>query len=147
MEGFKCWKERILGSGGGHSDRSRSRTAYWLVVLGACCLAGCTAIKKASLVGMAAGIGATAGTVLSSGVAAPILGATTTAFVVDAVTEAIPIGATGKKAMNECAADNFWTLLGNLISVGGWGLILIILIPMVFSWLLPGPIRFKKKND
>ena len=147
MEGFKCWKERILGSGGGHSDHSRSRTAYWLVVLGACCLAGCTTIKKASLVGMAAGIGATAGTVLSSGVAAPILGATTTAFVVDAVTEAIPIGATGKKAMSECAGDNFWTLLGQIVSVGGWGLILVILIPMVFSWLLPGPIRFKKKND
>ena len=147
MEGFKCWKERILGSGGGHSDHSRSRTAYWLVVLGACCLAGCTAIKKASLVGMAAGIGATAGTVLSSGVAAPILGATTTAFVVDAVTEAIPIGSTGKKAMNECAPDNFWSLLGTLIEMGGWLLILIVVAPMVLGWILPGPLERKKKGS
>ena len=120
---------------------------YWLVVLGACSLVGCTTIKKAGLTSLAAGSGALVGTVLSGGVAAPILGATTTAFVADVVTEALPIGNKGKNLMNECAADNFWTLLGNLVSVGGWGLILVILIPMVFSWLLPGPIRFKKKND
>ena len=126
---------------------SRYRPVNWLVVLGACCLAGCTAIKKASLVGMAAGIGATAGTVLSSGVAAPILGATTTAFVVDAVTEAIPIGSTGKKAMNECAPDNFWSLLGTLIEMGGWLLILIVVAPMVLGWILPGPLERKKKGS
>jgi hypothetical protein len=96
---------------------------------------------------MAAGIGATAGTVLSSGVAAPILGATTTAFVVDAVTEAIPIGSTGKKAMNECAPDNFWSLLGTLIEMGGWLLILIVVAPMVLGWILPGPLERKKKGS
>jgi len=95
---------------------------------------------------MGAGAGALAGTVLSGGVAAPILGATTTAFVTDVVTEAIPIGKTGKKVMNDCAPDNFWSLLGTLIEMGGWALILIVVVPMVFSWLMPGPIQFKKKN-
>ena len=126
---------------------SRYRPINWMVVLGACSLVGCTTIKKASLVGMAAGIGATAGTVLSSGVAAPILGATTTAFVVDAVTEAIPIGATGKKAMNECAGDNFWTLLGQIVEMGGWFLLLLLLVPMVIGWVLPGPLEKKKRRD
>ena len=88
-------------------------------------------------------MGAIAGTALSGGVIAPILGATTTAFVTDVVTEAIPIG---NKTMNDCAPDNFWSLLGSLIEMGGWALILIVLVPMVFSWLMPGPVQFKKKN-
>ena len=119
---------------------------YWLVVLGACCLVGCTTIKKAGLTSLAAGTGALAGTVLSGGVAAPILGATTTAFVADVVTEALPIGQTGRKAMNECAGDNFWTLLGQMIEMGGWALILLVVLPMVVGWVLPGPLEKKKKS-
>lgn len=110
-------------------------------------LAGCTTIKKASLVGLAGGTGALAGTVLSGGVAAPILGATTTALVADVVTEAIPIGATGKGTMNECAGDNFWTLLGQIIEMGGWFLILLVVVPMILGWILPGPLEKKKKRD
>tara|TARA_Y100001951_G_C11230879_1_gene234537 strand:- start:73 stop:507 length:435 start_codon:yes stop_codon:yes gene_type:complete len=124
----------------------RYRPVNWLVVLGACCLVGCTAIKKASLVGLAGGTGALAGTVLSGGVAAPILGATTTAFVADVVTEALPIGQTGKKAMNECAGDNFWTLLGQIVEMGGWFLLLLLLVPMVIGWVLPGPLEKRKKK-
>ena len=103
-------------------------------------------MKKAGIVSLGAGGGALVGTVLSGGVAAPILGATTTAFVTDVVTEAIPIGRTGKKLMNDCAPDNFWSLLGSLIEMGGWALILIVIVPMVFSWLMPGPIQFKKRG-
>ena len=95
---------------------------------------------------LGAGGGALVGTVLSGGVAAPILGATATAFVTDVVTEAIPIGNTGKKLMNDCAPDNFWSLLGTLIEMGGWALILIVVVPMLFSWLMPGPIQFKGKK-
>ena len=109
-------------------------------------LIGCTTLKKASIVSLGAGGGALVGSVLSGGVAAPILGATTTAFVTDVVTEAIPIGKTGKKLMNDCAPDNFWSLLGSLVEMGGWALILIVLVPMIFSWLMPGPIQFKKRG-
>jgi hypothetical protein len=50
----------------------------------------------------------------------------------------------GGKTM--CSPDNFWTLLGSLIEMGGWALILIVIVPMLFSWLLPGPIKFKGKD-
>tara|TARA_R100001530_G_scaffold33587_1_gene26347 strand:- start:58 stop:489 length:432 start_codon:yes stop_codon:yes gene_type:complete len=127
-------------------SNSNNWNGHWLVVLGACCLVGCTTIKKAGLTSLAAGTGALAGTVLSGGVAAPILGATTTAFVADVVTEALPIGQTGRKAMNECAGDNFWTLLGQMIEMGGWALILLVVLPMVVGWVLPGPLEKKKKS-
>ena len=154
MERVKRWKEKILGSGGHHSDRSRSRLGHRMVELARGCLTlssigliGCTTLKKASIVSLGAGGGALVGSVLSGGVAAPILGATTTAFVTDAITEvAIPIGKTGKGSMSSCAPDNFWTLLGSLIEMGGWALILIVVVPMLFSWLLPGPIKFKGKD-
>ena len=127
-------------------SNSNNWNGHWLVVLGACCLVGCTTIKKAGLTSLAAGTGALAGTVLSGGVAAPILGATTTAFVADVVTEALPIGRTGKNTMNECAGDNFWTLLGQMIEMGGWALILLVVLPMVVGWVLPGPLEKKKKS-
>jgi len=116
------------------------------LILSSIGLIGCTTLKKASIVSLGAGGGAVVGSVLSGGVAAPILGATTRAFVTDVVTEAIPIGGKGKEAMSNCAPDNFWTLLGSLIEMGGWALILIVIVPMVFSWLLPGPIKFKGKD-
>jgi hypothetical protein len=49
--------------------------------------------------------------------------------------------------VENCAPDNFWSLLGQLVETGGWLLLLIVVVPMVFSWLMPGPIRFKKKTD
>ena len=146
MERVNRWKEKILGSCGYHSNRSRSRLGYWLVVIAGCaCTVGCTTLKKAGVTSLVAGSGATVATVLSSGAAAPILGATVGAFVGDVGTE-VMIGKTGKVAMNDCAPDNFWSLLGSLVEMGGWALILIVIVPMVFSWLLPGPIQFKKKN-
>ena len=45
----------------------------------------------------------------------------------------------------QAAPDNFWTLLGKLVSVGGWALLLVVLVPMLFSWVMPGPVQFKAK--
>ena len=137
MERVKRWKEKVMGCG--RYYRIGSYCAASLL------LTGCTTLKKAGIVALGAGAGATAGTVLSGGVAAPILGATITASVTDVVTE---VTSTGSKNMSDCAPDNFWTLLGSLIEMGGWALILIVIVPMVFSWLMPGPIQFKgrKKN-
>ena len=126
---------------------SRYRPVNWLVVLGACCLAGCTTIKKASLVGLAGGTGALAGGLASTGVLAPVAGAVVAGAVADVATE-IAIGQTGKKAMNECAPDNFWSLLGSFVEMGGWALILIFFVaPMVLGWILPGPLEKKKKGS
>ena len=154
MERVKHWKKKILDSCWSHRSDSPRRLGHRLVVFTRGCLTlssigliGCTTLKKAGIVSLGAGGGALAGTVLSGGVAAPILGATSTAFVTDVVTEAIPIGNTGKKLMNDCAPDNFWSLLGSLVEMGGWFLLLLILVPMVLGWILPGPLEKKKKKD
>jgi hypothetical protein len=49
--------------------------------------------------------------------------------------------------MNECAPDNFWSLLGSIIEMGGWLLILVILVPMILGWILPGPLERKRKGN
>ena len=131
-------------SSGGHR---RSRLGFWLVVLATTfCITGCMTLKKAGVTSLGAGGGAIVGSVLSSGVAAPILGATTSAFVTDVVTEAIPIGTKGKETMSSCAPDNFWTLLGSLVEIGGFFLLGIILIPMLLGWFLPGPVKLKGRD-
>ena len=109
-------------------------------------LVGCGTIKKAGIVATAAGTGAIAGTVFSGGVAAPILGATTTAFVADVVTEVTDTTPTFTGADMNCAPDNFWTLLGSLVEMGGWLLILVIVAPMILGWILPGPLEKRKKR-
>ena len=146
MERLREEKE-VLGFRRSAGSHRRSRVGVWLVVIATLSLVGCTTLKKAGIVGLAGGTGALAGTVLSGGVAAPILGATTTAFVADVVTEAIPIGAKEKETMSSCAPDNFWTLLGSLVEMGGWLLILILIVPMVLGWILPGPLEKRKKKN
>ena len=153
MERVKRWKEKILGSRGDHSSGGRSRLGHWLVVLAGCaCTVGCTTLKKAGITSLAAGGGALAGTVLSSGAIAPIAGATASAFVADVVTEVkTPTKASGtvlqtEQGMIECAPDNFFTLLGKLVEMGGWLLVLIFVVPMILGWILPGPLEKKKKQ-
>ena len=138
MERVKRWKEKVLGSGRYYRIGCYCASGFLLV--------GCTTIKKAGITSIAAGGGALAGSVLSGGALAPMAGATVTAFAADVVTELkTPQKITQGGDMN-CAPDNFWTLLGILIEMGGWALILIVIIPMIFSWLLPGPIKFKGRD-
>ena len=141
-------KKKDVGLRWGSGSYSYRRMGYWLVVVTTCCLAlGCTTLKKAAVTSIVgAGGGAIVGTVLSGGVAAPILGATTGAFVTDVVTEAIPIGTKGKETMSSCAPDNFWSLLGSLVEMGGGFLLLLIIVPMVMGWILPGPLEKRKKS-
>ena len=109
-------------------------------------LISCTTLKKAGVTAIAAGGGATVATVLSGGAAAPILGGMTGAFVGDVATEVMIKGKSKGVSMDSCAPDNFWTLLGDLASMGGWLLILVILIPMVLGWFLPGPVKLKGRD-
>ena len=154
MERVKRRKEKILGSGRNHSSRGSRRMGYWLVVIATCCacLVSCTTLKKAGIVGLGAGSGALAGTVLSGGALAPILGATVTASVTDVVTETmITKKASGtvlqtEQGMIECAPDNFFTLLGKLVEMGGWLLLLIFVVPMILGWILPGPLTTHGKK-
>ena len=147
MERVKRWKEKILGGFRYHNSSGYSRLGYWLVVIaGSACLVGCTTLKKMSIVSLSAGGGALVGGLASTGILAPVAGAVVTSAVADVVTE-VAIGRGGKGTMSSCAPDNFWSLLGSLIEMGGWALILIVIVPMVFSWLMPGPIQFKGKKN
>jgi len=148
MERINCWKKKILGSGRGHGCSSRIRFGNWLVVIATCCIVvGCTTLKKAGVTSLATGAAVTVATALSSGATVPILAATTTAFVASAVTDIAITGNSGRLVMNECAPDNFWSLLGSIIEMGGWFLILIILVPMILGWILPGPLEKKRKGN
>ena len=121
----------------------RSRHLTLVTVLG---LAGCTTIKKATVVATGAAIGATAGTVLSGGALAPIAGAMTSAFVTDVVTETM-MDTRMRGIDMKCAPDNIWTIMQSLVEIGGWALILILIVPMILGWILPGPLERKGKKN
>jgi type IV secretory pathway TrbL component len=114
------------------------------------------ALKKALIVGGAAGLGATAGSVISGGVIAPIVGAAISATATDVVVTALA-PETSVQALNitgdapvtivQEAAPNFFSILSQLVETGGWLLLLVLLVPMVLGWILPGPLEKKKKNS
>ena len=151
MESIRKEKE-VFSMRGSAFNTVGNRLGVWLVVVATCCLVGCTTLKKAAVTSIAAGGGALAGSVLSGGVVAPILGATTTALVADVVTEVkIPTKASAtvlqtEQGMIECAPDNFFTLLGKLVEMGGWLLVLIFVVPMILGWILPGPLTTHGKK-
>ena len=154
MERIKQEKE-VHGVRRRTGSHRRSWLGVWLVVFATCCLASCTTLKKAGVTSLGAGTGAIVGSVLSGGAAAPILGATTGAFVTDVVTElkspSKPQATVlhTEQGMIECAPDNFFTLLGKLVEMGGWLLVLIFVVPMILGWILPGPLTThgKKKKQ
>ena len=132
--------------GNSHSSGSSHRTVrnVWLTIATSACLVGCGTIKKAGIVATGAALGATAGTVFSGGAIAPIAGAMTSAFVTDVVTEGM--GSSHTTMEGSCAPDNFWSLLGSMAEMGGWLLILVVIIPMVLGWFLPGPVKMKGRE-
>ena len=145
MERVKRWKEKILGSGRHHSNSSRSRLGYWLVVIAGCaCTVGCTTLKKAAIVSSLGTTGALVGNAVS-GTAGLVVGGLTTAAVADIATE-VMVTSKSNSVMSDCAPDNFWSLLGSLVEMGGWLLILIVLVPMILGWILPGPLEKRKKK-
>ena len=110
-------------------------------------IAGCTSLKKAAMIGGGSlGAGAIA-SIATSGTAPVLLasavGASATSVVADVMS---PSKGGDMPTAASCAPDNFWTLLGDLVSMGGWLLILIIVVPMVLGWLLPGPLERAKKK-
>ena len=123
-----------------------SRVCLSLCYLGiALGVIGCGTIKKAGVVATGAAVGATAGTVLSGGAIAPIVGSMGGAFVTDVATAAMSSSGTTMDN-GSCAPDNFWSLLGSITEMGGWLLILVVVIPMVLGWFLPGPVKMKGRE-
>ena len=115
-----------------------------------CLISGCAALKKAAIVGGAAGLGATAGSVISGGAIAPILGSAPGASGASVATSGMgnseTLEVTGDATIIQEAPSNFFSLLQQLVEMGGWLLILVILVPMVLGWILPGPLEKRKKK-
>ena len=115
-------------------------------------ITGCSLpkIKTALMTGAAttAAVGVTS--VLVPGVLVPAVIGGTTAVIASAMTaepsvRGEPISVTADTVVHEAPA-NFFTLLQRLVEMGGWLLILVILVPMILGWILPGPLERKKKS-
>jgi hypothetical protein len=129
-------------------DRGNSSRYYRLpLILWWVGLAGCTSLKKAALIGTGSlGAGAIA-SIATSGTAPVLLAAAGGASVTSVIADVMsPSKGGDMPTAASCAPDNFWTLLGDLVSMGGWLLILVIVVPMVLGWLLPGPLERAKKK-
>jgi hypothetical protein len=121
--------------------RAMALSLWWSTVV------GCTSLKKATMIGGGALIPGAIASVATSG-SAPVLlastvGASATSVVADVMT---PSKGGNMPTAANCAPDNFWTLLGGIVEMGGIYLIAIVLIPMIAGWLLPGPLERKKKK-
>jgi len=137
-----------LGKRQSRNSNSGSSYSRYYCLLPLLWIGGCTSLKKAALIGSGSlGAGAIA-SIATSGTAPVLLagaaGASVTSVVADVMTPSKKGGVMATAA--SCAPDNFWTLLGDLVSMGGWLLILVILAPMVLGWILPGPLERKKKK-
>ena len=134
--------------GSSHTYHSYVRSCLILVCLLG--IAGCSSLKSSLMTGAATATLVGATTALTGGAIVPTVAAGLTAATASALTaekpvKGEPISVIADTVVNK-APDNFWTLLGKLISMGGWALILIVVVPMLFSWLMPGPIQFKGKK-
>jgi len=150
QEASRRSKEQTMDMGRTHSHLGAWRP--WLILACTLSIAGCSLpkIKSSLITGIATTTAVGVTSVVAPGVLVPAVVGGTTAAIASALSaersvKGEPISVTAETVVQE-APDNFWTLLGRLISMGGWVLILIVIVPMLFSWLLPGPIQFKGKK-
>ena len=126
------------------------KSKLWLFLPVIPILTGCGTLKSSLITGAATSAVVGATSVLPGGVIVPTIAAGVTSATASALTaeksiKGQPIAVTADTVVQE-APDNFFTLLGKLIKIGGLATVLIVLVPMIFSWLLPGPIQFKGKK-
>ena len=134
----KLGKIKTLFSG---SSRIGSRYYCLLPLLW---VTGCTSLKKAALIGGATSVAAGAASALSGGALVPAVAGGLTASVTSVVADR-STPSPKEQVMTSCAETNFWDVLQSLFEMGGWLLILVVLVPMVLGWILPGPLERKKK--
>ena len=103
-------------------------------------------LKVGALTSVAAGVTS----VLPGGVIVPTIASGLTAATVSALSaekpvKGEPIAVTADTVVQQ-APDNFFTLLGKLVGSAGWLLGLVLLLPMVIGWIIPGPLQKVKKK-
>ena len=136
--------------GSRHTYRSYVRSCVALAFL--LTITGCSLpkIKTALLTGAAttAAVGVTS--VVAPGVLVPAAVGGTTAAIASAMTaessvKGEPVTVNAETVVQEAPA-NFFSLLQQLVEIGGWLLVLVLIVPMVLGWILPGPLEGKKRK-
>ena len=136
----------------GSRNSYRSYVCIWLILL-AVSVSGCSLskLKTGLMTGAATATLVGATTALSGGAIVPtavvggVTGATVSALTAEKSVKGEPISVTADTVVNK-APDNFFTLLGKLLEMGGWLLGLVLLLPMVIGWIIPGPLQKVKKK-
>ena len=133
-------------------SRNTYRSYVCLSLILAIFLSGCSLskIKSGLITGAAtsAVVGVTSvlpGGVIVPTVAAGLTAATASALSAEDPVKGEPIAVTADTVVQQ-APDNFFTLLGRLVGMGGWLLGLVLLLPMVIGWIIPGPLQKVKKK-
>jgi hypothetical protein len=113
-------------------------------------IAGCSSLKSGLITGAATSAVVGVTSVLPGGVIVPtvaggLTAATASALSADDPVKGEPISVTADTVVNK-APDNFFTLLGKLVGMGGWLLGLVLLLPMVLGWIIPGPLKMHKRK-
>ena len=135
----------------GSSNTNRSYVYLWLILL-SISVSGCSLskIKSGLITGAATSAVVGVTSVLPGGVIVPtvaggLTAATASALSAEDPVKGQPIAVTADTVVNK-APDNFFTLLGRLVGMGGWLLGLVLLLPMVIGWIIPGPLQRAKKK-
>ena len=135
----------------GSSNTNRSYVYLWIILL-SISVSGCrlSKIKSGLITGAATSAVVGVTSVLPGGVIVPTVAAGLTAATASALTaeksvKGQPIAVTADTVVHK-APDNFFTLLGKLVGMGGWLLGLVLLLPMVIGWIIPGPLQKIKKK-
>ena len=134
------------------SRNTYGRYVYLGLIL-AIFLSGCSLskLKTGLMTGAAttAIVGATSalsgGAIVPTAVVGGVTAATASALTAESPVKGQPIAVTADTVVNK-APDNFFTLLGRLVGMGGWLLGLVLLLPMVIGWIIPGPLQKVKKK-
>ena len=160
METLKGRIKKVMGRSkikavdmGSNNSHYRNRRILWgLILVSTLSIGGCSLgkIKSGLMTGAATGVAVGATSVLAPGVLVPaaagaLTAATASALSATGQTKGDPISVTADTVVNK-APDNFFTLLGKLVGMGGWLLGLVLLLPMVIGWIIPGPLQKVRKK-
>jgi len=134
-------------------SRNTYRSYVCLSLILAIFLSGCSLskLKTGLMTGAATAtlVGATSalsgGAIVPTAIVGGVTGATVSALSAEDPVKGEPISVTADTVVNK-APDNFFTLLGKLVGMGGWLLGLVLLLPMVIGWIIPGPLQKIKKK-
>ena len=125
----------------------------WLILACTLSIAGCSfpKIKSSLITGIATTTAVGVASVVAPGVLVPAVVGGTSAAIASALSagqsvKGEPIAVTADTVVQE-APDNFFSLIQKLVEMGGWILGLVILLPMILGWILPGPLERKKKGS